>query len=195
MPIIIFILLLALVSSSAIAAPPVRQIEPTSASKSQRNQTEWLNAMSKRLEVQIPDQDVRTEFLKVVHAESIRVQLNPQLVLSLIDIASGFKKYAVSTEGARGYMQVMPSWVKKMGVPDRGLFGLRENIRYGCVILQYFLDQENGDALKALGRYRNQMGGEIESQPVASLTDFPEAVELLSKTRWRYDDHSVSDKD
>jgi soluble lytic murein transglycosylase-like protein len=184
----ILIVLLAVVSSWVLAVPPLRKVEPTSASNSERIQTEWLTAMSKRLEAQIPNQDVRMAFLKVIHSESTRVQLNPQLVLSLIDVASGFKKYAVSTEGARGYMQVMPSWVKKMGLPDGDLFALRKNIRYGCVILQYFLDQENGDLLKALGNYRSQMGGAIEGQPVASVADFPEAVERLSKTRWRYDE-------
>jgi soluble lytic murein transglycosylase-like protein len=153
------------------------------------DEIEWLTEMSPRLKLRMPDEKSRIALLKTVRYESNRVGLNPQLVLSLIDVASGFKKYAVSAEGARGLMQVAPSWVKKIGAPGDDLFGLRKNIRYGCVILRHFLDLENGDLLKALGRYRSQIGGlvEVEGEPVVSSFDFPRTVERMSKTRWRYD--------
>ena len=184
---LILILLLAVISSSAIAAPAVGQVEPTSATNSQRSQNEWITAMSKNLEARIPNHDTRMALLKAVHYESSRAGVNPQVVLSLIDVTSGFKKYAVSTEGARGYMQVSPSWVKLIGAKDDDLFSIRKNIRYGCVFLRHFLDEEQGDLLKALGRYRSQMGGEVENQLVVSPAEFPETVERLSKTRWRFD--------
>ena len=149
----------------------------------------WLAEMSPRLKMRIPNEESRTALLKAVHYESGRIGLNPQLVLSVIDVASGFKKYAVSAEGARGFMQVSPSWAEKIGAPRDNLFGLQINIRYGCVILRHFLDLENGDLSKALARYRSQMGGlvEVEGAPIVSPSDFPRTVERMSKTRWWYD--------
>ena len=82
----------------------------------------------------------------------------PQLVLGVIYHESGFKKYAVSIAGARGYMQVMPFWVKLIGAPDQNLFNLRTNLRYGAVILRHYLDIENGDYYRALGRYNGSLG-------------------------------------
>ncbi len=162
---------------------------PSAEFKAKSNESEWLTAMSKRLEERIPDNATRMALLKAVHYESRRAGVDPQVVLSLIDVASGFKKYAVSSAGARGLMQVMPFWVKLIGAKGDNLFDMRKNIRYGCTILRHFLDLENGDLLKALGQYRNQMGGlvEVESEPVVSSSDFPKTVERMSKTRWRYD--------
>lgn len=158
--------------------------------KAKTNDSVWITAMSKVLEARVPNgNDARIALLKAVKYEANRAELDPQVVLSVIDLASGFKKYAVSTEGARGLMQVKPSWIEKIGAPGDDLFGLRKNIRYGCVILRHFLDLENGDLLKALAHYRNQMGGliEVDGDPIISAFDFPKAVDGLSKTRWRYD--------
>jgi soluble lytic murein transglycosylase-like protein len=150
---------------------------------------EWLTEMSPRLKSRMPDEKSRIALLKTVLYESNRAGLNPQLVLSIIDVASGFRKYAVSPKGAQGYMQVAPSWLKTIGEPDANLFHLRTNIRYGCTLLRYFVDFEKGDLMRALVRYRSQMSGlvEVEGEPVASSFDFPRTVERMSKTRWLYD--------
>lgn len=149
----------------------------------------WLSEMSKRLEDRIEDKDVRNELLKIVHYEARRVRINPQVVLSLINVTSGFRKYAVTPNGARGFMLVSPSFVSKIGLPEGNLFHTRQNIRHGCVILRYFIDLENGDLLRALERYRDQIGerADIENEPVVSQLDFPKTVERLSNTRWSYD--------
>jgi hypothetical protein len=119
---------------------------------------EWLTEMSRRLEKRIPDRQARLEFLKTVYYEAQRAGLDPQLVLSLIQVVSGFEKYAVSSAGARGYMQVMPFWVKLIGNGDENLFHLRTNLRFGCTILRYYLDIEKGDLYRALGRYNGSLG-------------------------------------
>ncbi len=85
-------------------------------------------------------------------------QLDPQLVLAVIQIESNFRKYAVSRSGARGYMQVMPFWVGLVGRQGDNLFSLRNNLRYGCVILKYYIDREKGDLFRALGRYNGSLG-------------------------------------
>lgn len=118
----------------------------------------WLLAMSDRLARRIPDAKYRIELLKTVHYEATRAGLDPQLVLGIIHVESGFKKYAVSTAGARGLMQVMPFWVNLIGEGEHNLFHLRINIRYGCVILRHYLDIEKGDLYRALGRYNGSLG-------------------------------------
>lgn len=118
----------------------------------------WLQDMSQRLKQRMPDQAVREDFLRTVHYEATRAGLDPQLVLGLIQVESGFKKYAVSSVGARGFMQVMPFWVRSIGAPDHNLFHLRLNLRYGCTILRHYLDIERGDLYRALGRYNGSLG-------------------------------------
>ena len=118
----------------------------------------WLLSMSDRLASRISDQKSRVELLKTVHYEAMRAGLDPQLVLGIIFVESGFKKYAVSRAGARGFMQVMPFWVGLIGRPNDNLFHLRTNLRYGCVILRHYLDLEKGDLFRALGRYNGSLG-------------------------------------
>jgi soluble lytic murein transglycosylase-like protein len=135
----------------------------------------WLVDMSSRLETRIRDRDARLELLKTVHYEATRAGLDPHLVLGLIQIESNFRKHAVSTAGARGYMQVMPFWVKLIGRPDDNLFHLRTNLRYGCTILRHYLDIETGDLYRALGRYNGSLG-----QP-----EYPGAVRAAWERNWQ----------
>lgn len=118
----------------------------------------WLITMSKRLEKRIPDAEYREDLLKTIHYEATRAGLDPQLVLALIQVESGFRKYAVSRAGARGLMQVMPFWVKLIGEERHNLFHLRTNLRFGCTILRHYLDIENGNLYRALGRYNGSLG-------------------------------------
>lgn len=136
----------------------------------------WLAEMSRRLEKRIPDKNFRIDFLKTVHYEATRAGLDPQLVLGLIQVESGFKKYAVSTVGARGFMQVMPFWVNQIGSPEQNLFHLRINLRYGCTILRHYLDIEKGDLFRALGRYNGSLG-----QP-----EYPNMVVSAWRNNWSY---------
>jgi len=118
----------------------------------------WLQDMSKRLKRRLPDDEYRMNFLRMVHYEARRAGLDPQLLLGLIEVESGFKKYAVSSVGARGYMQVMPFWVKEIGTANHNLFDARMNLRYGCTILRHYLDIERGSLFRALGRYNGSLG-------------------------------------
>ena len=118
----------------------------------------WVAEMSRRLANKFADERERREFLATVHYEATRAGLDPQLVLGVIHHESGFKKYAISTASARGYMQVMPFWTRQIGSADHNLFNLRTNLRYGCVILRYYLDMEHGDYYRGLGRYNGSLG-------------------------------------
>ncbi len=114
--------------------------------------------------------------MRTVYYEATRAGLDPQLVLGLIQVESGFKKYAVSSVGARGYMQVMPFWVNSIGAPEHNLFHLKLNLRYGCTILRHYIDMENGDLYRALGRYNGSLG-----QP-----EYPTMVVGAWKKNWSY---------
>jgi soluble lytic murein transglycosylase-like protein len=125
------------------------------------NQSEeyiWLNKQSKRLAKRIPNEDERLDLLKSIHYEATRAGLDPQLVLGLIHVESRFNKYAVSSVGARGFMQVMPFWVDIIGEKQHNLFHMRTNLRYGCTILRHYLDIEKGNMFRALGRYNGSLG-------------------------------------
>lgn len=136
----------------------------------------WLAAMSARLQTRIPDRAARDDFLVTVRYEATRAGLDPQLVLGLIEVESNFRKYAVSSAGARGYMQVMPFWVKLIGGTEHNLFHLRTNLRYGCVILRHYLDIEKGDLFRALGRYNGSLG----------QAHYPNLVLAAWRGRWDY---------
>ena len=131
---------------------------PRLAFASQDEADRWLNEMSRRIARRMPDEDYRMDFLKTVHYEASRAGLDPEMVLGLIEVESGFRKYAVSGAGARGYMQVMPFWVREIGANGHNLFHLSTNLRYGCTILRHYLDMENGDLYRALGRYNGSLG-------------------------------------
>ena len=138
---------------------------------------DWLGEMSRRLEKRIPNRDYRIDLLRSVHYEATRAGLDPQLVLGLMQVESGFRKYAVSSAGARGYMQVMPFWVKTIGRPDDSLFDLRTSLRYGCTILRHYLDIEKGDLYRALGRYNGSLG----------KPEYPNMVRAAWQNQWSYD--------
>ena len=138
----------------------------------------WLSSMSKRMERRLPDVEQRREFLSSVYYEATRAGLDPQMVLGLIQVESGFKKYAVSSASARGYMQIMPFWVKLIGTQEHNLFHLRTNLRFGCTILRHYVDIEKGNLYRALGRYNGSLG-----QP-----DYPNLVLGAWKNNWAWND-------
>ena len=141
----------------------------------------WLSTMSLRLEKRIPDRAAREDFLVTVHYVAKRAGLDPQLVLGVIQVESNFRKYAVSQAGARGYMQVMPFWVKLIGGVEQNLFHLRTNLRYGCVILRHYLDIENGNLFRALGRYNGSLG----------QAQYPNLVLHAWRNQWHYPVHTA----
>lgn len=120
--------------------------------------TVWLTDMSHRLRKRIPDPKFRIELLKNVHYEAKRAGIEPELVLAVIEVESNFKPFAISRVGARGLMQVMPFWLKKIGRPGDSLFHVQTNLRYGSTILKYYLDKEKGNLTRALGRYNGSPG-------------------------------------
>ena len=118
---------------------------------------------------------MRLEALQTIWYEARRAGLEPSLVLGLIEVESGFRKFAISAAGARGLMQVMPFWARTLGEGDTAvLFQLQANLRFGCVILRHYLSLEQGNMHMALGRYNGSRG----------QLAYPEAV-LAAQRRWQ----------
>ncbi|MGB7194203.1 MAG: lytic transglycosylase domain-containing protein [Collimonas pratensis] len=146
----------------------------------------WLGEMSERLKKKLPDAQMRLEFLETAWYEAKRAGLDPGMVLGLIQVESAFRKYALSSVSARGYMQVMPFWSRVVGDSDRSkLFNMQTNLRYGCSILRMYIDMEQGNLYLALGRYNGSRG----------RPEYSNAV-LAAWKRWKYQDasplHTVS---
>jgi soluble lytic murein transglycosylase-like protein len=163
---------------SALAAALVDRSAPEPRYASTMEKVDWLAEMSARLPVRHkPTHRERIEFLQMVRYEAQRAGLEPELVLGLIQVESGFRRHAISHAGARGYMQVMPFWTRLIGDGDpSALFDSRANLRYGCTILRHYLDIERGDLYRALGRYNGSLG----------RPEYPNAV-LAAWKRWSYD--------
>jgi len=137
---------------------------------------EWLGEMSERMKKRTPDYQTRREMLETIYYESKRAGLDPALMLGLIQVESGFRKFAISSAGARGLTQVMPFWTGLIGDNDpKKLFNMQINIRYGCVVLRHYLDREDGDLFRALGRYNGSLG----------RPEYPNLV-LGAWKRWEY---------
>jgi len=163
--------------SSAISnkAPPVPEFGNTEA---RLVYLRWLGEMSERLKKKLPDWPTRKEFLQTAWYESRRAGLDVSLVLGLIQVESNFRKYAVSSAGARGYMQVMPFWTRVIGDGDSSkLFHMQTNLRFGCVILRHYLNREAGDLFMTLGRYNGSRG----------RAPYPDAV-FANQRYWIYKD-------
>ena len=167
--------------SSAIAnqAPPIPEFRDT---ESKLVYLRWLAAMSGRLKKKKPEWQIRKEFLQTVWYESKRAGLDVTLVMGLIQVESNFRKFAVSSVGARGYMQVMPFWTRMIGDGDPAkLFHLQTNLRFGCVILRHYLDRERGDHFMGLGRYNGSRG----------RAPYPDAV-FTAQRNWLFDGRLVA---
>ncbi|MWL88478.1 MULTISPECIES: lytic transglycosylase domain-containing protein [unclassified Cupriavidus] len=167
----------------AAAIADNRPVRPTFASGGEKmGYLKWLGEMSVRLESRMPNPQARVELIESVYYEAKRAGLEPSLVLGLVQVESGFRKYAISSADARGLMQVMPFWVRTIGDGDtRKLFHLQSNLRYGCTILRHYLDRENGDLFLALGRYNGSRG----------RPEYPNAV-LAAWKRWQYSEATVT---
>jgi len=141
----------------------------------------WVLTADDRLLKKKPEQLVRREFLQTVWYEAKRAGLDPGLVMGLIEVESGFRKYAISPVGARGYMQVMPFWSRSIGDGEAAsLFHMQTNLRFGCVILRHYLDVEKGNMFMALGRYNGSRG----------RAEYPNAVTAAWR-RWKLPEAST----
>jgi len=161
--VLIFLLLSLSFQATAALTAPERHLIRASISEphyfNDRFEAEvWLTDMSIRLKNRIRNHHERIQLLNIVHAEAHRAGLEAELVLAVIEVESSFNRWAISSVGARGLMQVMPFWVNEIGNPEDNLFHLQTNIRLGCKILRHYIDREKGNIAKGLARYNGSKG-------------------------------------
>ncbi len=118
----------------------------------------WLMDMSTRLKSRMPDDDKRLKLLKNIHYEARKAGLHPEMVLAVINVESNFNRWAISSVGAQGLMQIMPFWLKEIPQAGDNLFDTRTNLRFGCTILKHYIEREKGDFQRALARYNGSLG-------------------------------------
>jgi soluble lytic murein transglycosylase-like protein len=163
----------ALGSAVSNRAPPVPEFPST---ELRLHYLRWLTEASHRLQRRMPLLETRKEFLQTVWYEAHRAGVSVNLVMGLVQVESNFRKHAVSSAGARGYMQVMPFWMRVIGDGDAAkLFHMQTNLRFGCVILRHYIDREKGDLYMALGRYNGSRG----------KPDYPNAV-FAAQKNWEF---------
>ena len=172
--------------SAAVAGlPPPDPYLPSAADK--KAYDDWLQTQQQRLSArlvqlhgpsglpELASPVARRAFLQLVWYESHRAALDPALVLGMVEVESGFRKFAISSAGAMGVMQVMPFWTRVLGQGDATmLFQWQTNLRFGCVILRHYLKLEDGQLAMALGRYNGSRG----------QSAYPQAV-LAAQQRWQ----------
>jgi soluble lytic murein transglycosylase-like protein len=143
----------------------------------------WLLLMDARLGPFISDAEARVELLGQIHSAATRAGLPPDLVLAVIEVESAFDRFAVSRVGAQGLMQVMPFWKTEIGRPDDNLTDNLTNLEYGCRILQYYLEREDGALHRALAAYNGSSGSRVYSDRVARAWDERWRTESLDWSR------------
>jgi soluble lytic murein transglycosylase-like protein len=138
----------------------------------------WYTLMEPKLRRYVADESERVEILKTVYCETHRADqpaLPPGLVMAVLDVESRFNPWAVSNAGAVGLMQVMPFWPEQLGMRRYELTHIAANVRMGCAILRYYLEQERRDVRRALERYNGSVGHR----------DYPDRVIVRWTTYWR----------
>jgi soluble lytic murein transglycosylase-like protein len=135
----------------------------------------WLLSSVPKISRWVADETERTSILTTVYRESSRHKMDPDLVLSVMQVESAFDRFAVSSAGAQGLMQVMPFWRQLIGRPQDNLTQIDTNVRYGTAILAQYLHETRGDLIDALARYNGSRG----------RLDYPELVVYAYRTRWQ----------
>jgi len=91
------------------------------------------------------------ELREVAAAAARRHGLDPELVMAVVSVESGFRPGAVSPKGAQGLMQLMPKTAESLGVEDP--FDPAQNLDGGARHLGQLLTIYGGDLVRALAAY------------------------------------------
>ena len=117
----------------------------------------WVKDIVTMISPWISDETEAETIARWVHIYSVRFDLQPELVLSVMAVESRFDHFAVSNVGAIGLMQVMPFWKDELGSKEDNLLKIETNIRYGCAILRHYLNRYHRLDM-ALSAYNGSLG-------------------------------------
>lgn len=124
-----------------------------------------------------PGGDVR----EIAAAAARRHGLDPDLVVAVVAVESGFRPEAVSPKGAQGLMQLMPRTAASLGVEDA--FDPAQNLDGGARHLGQLLTLYDGDLARALAAYN---AGEGAVQRHGGVPPYRETRAYVRKVLERY---------
>ena len=102
---------------------------------------------------------IPADLANAIQEAARRENLDPDIAFRLVATESSFRRRSISSVGAIGYTQVMPStaaWLEP-GITEKDLFDRDTNLRLGFRYLRMLLDQY-GDARLALLAYNRGPG-------------------------------------
>lgn len=103
------------------------------------------------------EENEMTRIWNNVLKEHERTNLDPFLLLALIETESSFKKDAKSWAGAVGLTQVIPRWHQDKIKDGETLTNIDVSVRVGADTLNEYLQREDGDVIRALQRYNGSL--------------------------------------
>lgn len=122
----------------------------------------------------------------IIRDAATRAHLDPLLVRAVIQVESNFKQNAQSTQGAMGFMQVMPKTAQEQGI--RQPFHASENIMGACQYLRELLNRYRGNLKLALAAYN---AGPHRVEQYGGVPPFKETQNYVKKVLRTY--HKLKD--
>ncbi len=117
---------------------------------------------------------------KIVEEAAERHAVDPLLARSVLAVESAYNQFATSPKGAMGYMQLMPSTAKQLGVANA--YDARQNIEGGVKFLRY-LQGKFSDERLVLAAYN---AGEAAVKKHGWIPPYPETIDYVYKVGKRY---------
>lgn len=123
-----------------------------------------------------------TDVRALAIATARRHGLDPNLVLAVVAVESGFQPDAVSHKGAQGLMQLMPATARELGVTDA--LDPAQNLDGGTRYLRMLVARYGGDLGKALAAY-NAGPGAVKRH--GGVPPYRETHHYIDKVLKRYE--------
>jgi len=114
-----------------------------------------------------------------------RYRVDPNLIRAVIRAESSFNRYAVSSQGAKGLMQLMPETAKDLKVRDP--FNPRQNIEGGTRYLRSLMDTFDGNLTLVLAAYN---AGPTLVKRVKRVPRIPETIQYVKRVLGHYKGYS-----
>ena len=122
------------------------------------------------------------EMIRMIDGVAGRQNIDPSIVREVARQESGFRPCAVSSKGAAGLMQLMPSTQAQFQVHNA--FDAQESLEAGAKLLKQLLDRYHGDLSLALGAYN---AGPYRVDKAGGIPDIPETKHYVSTIMDRLD--------
>lgn len=117
---------------------------------------EWkVNRIKRAIQFFGTKSEIADRFAPVIHKVAESYNLDPYVLVALIQHESSFRENIRGKAGEIGPTQIMPFWAHEFGFPVRELFSLERNIDTCGKILRKHLDR-TGDIGMALRAYNSQ---------------------------------------